>query len=263
MSQRQAVIYTARNKQQAHLLRNLLEEAGIEAAVTGDLLADGTGVDAVGWATAARVVVAEEDAKAARRLAEEFDRRGATAAAAARPDVSPEGPTELAEWPSCPECGARRTTTCPICHTSGTDFPQADWQFTGSPEPGDGATPVSCGCGSEGCSSREAKTGDEPAQAEAGAADVAEADGPGETAQEEPPAPRLVLTCTTCDEPFEPQFLKRCEWCGHEFPEGLPVDVAEGPPEEEITTRAIVVMIALGVLALGTIAYFLFLIPGK
>jgi len=269
MSEKQAVIYTARNKQQAHVLRNLLEEAGIEAAVTGEVLSDGSGVDAAGWVTAARVVVAQEDVKAARRLVEELERRGALAAAAGQAHAAEQGAVELAEWPACPECGARRATTCPVCQTSGTDFPQADSEFTASLELEEGARPISCGCGSGGCSSRGPKTGDEsvPAEADAGGEAEAGAEAEGgardEAAHEEPRAPGLVLTCTTCDEPFDPQFLKRCEWCGHEFPDGYPVDVAEGPPEEEITPRALAVMVALGLLAIGAIAYFLFLVPGK
>lgn len=261
MSEKQAVVYTARDKQQAHVLRNLLEEAGIEAVVTGHLVSEGTGVEAAGWATVARVMVAEQDAKAARRLVEQFEGRPPPAPAAGQ--APEQGAVELAEWPVCPECGARRATTCPVCQTSGTDFPQADSEFMASPELEEGAGPTSCDCGSGGCSSSGPKTGDESAPAEADAAEVAGAGARDEASHEEAGAPGLVLTCTTCDEPFDPQFLKRCEWCGHEFPDGHPVDVVEGPPEEEITPRALAVMVALGLLAIGAIAYFLFLVPGK
>lgn len=248
MNEKLAVVYTAKNKQQAHMLKNRLEEAGIEAAVTGELLSDGTGVDAVGWATAARVMVAEHDALAARRLAEQFDRQDAQPAGPFDlPDK--EQPDELTEWPTCPDCGARRTTTCPICHTSGTDFPEADSRFAVSAELSDDARPISsCGCDSGGCSTGEAP---QPPSDEA------------EAALDEPP-PGLVLTCTMCDEPFRPDFPLRCEWCGHEFPDGYPVDVEEeGEPPEQITTRALAVMIVLAVLGVGLAVYFLFLVPGK
>lgn len=269
MSEKQEVVYTARDKQQAHLLRNLLEEAGIEAAVTADPFSLGAGDDG-----AARVVVAEEDADDARRMAEELERQGGISEAPA----DDEGPVELAEWPTCPECGARRTTTCPVCQTSGTDFPQADTRFAGSLELEKGATPTSCGCGSGGCSSGAAKTCCESTSSKAGEVEAddapaqgadetgesqarADAETPNEEAAEEPYGPRLVLTCTTCDEPFVPEHAGRCEWCGHEFADGYPVDVVEGPPEEEIPMRAWIVMIGLGALAIAAIAYFMLLVP--
>jgi len=30
-----------------------------------------------------------------------------------------------------------------------------------------------------------------------------------------------MLLCPTCDEPFTPQFARRCNGCGHEFPDGF------------------------------------------
>ena len=30
-----------------------------------------------------------------------------------------------------------------------------------------------------------------------------------------------MLLCPTCDEPFTPQFARRCDDCGHEFPDGF------------------------------------------
>ena len=38
-------------------------------------------------------------------------------------------------------------------------------------------------------------------------------------------SPRMHLICTTCDEPFVPEFLRRCQWCSHDFGEGLETDV--------------------------------------
>lgn len=35
----------------------------------------------------------------------------------------------LAVWPVCPQCGRRRSTTCPICNVSGNLFPLADADF--------------------------------------------------------------------------------------------------------------------------------------
>jgi hypothetical protein len=261
MSEKQVVVYTARNKQQAHLLKNLLEESGIEAVVSGDVLSDGTGVDAVGWATAARVVVAEEDAAAARGLAEEFDRRGAEPTG---PLEFPEPePDELTEWPTCPECGARRTTTCPVCHTPGTDFPEADPHFAALPELEEGAQPVSsCGCGSGGCRPGEGQGAEPSGSADSQPAGPAEP-LPGDESAAGEEESGLMLMCTICDEPFRAEFPNRCEWCGHEFPDGYPVDVTAEGPVEEVTTRALAVMIVLGLLGIGLAAYFLFLVPGS
>ena len=265
MGQQQAVIYTARSKQQAHLLRNLLEETGIEAVVTGDVLSDGTGVDAVGWATAARVVVAQRDAETARQMAEEFDRQVGAGEAMAAADLPPGDSGEVLEWPVCPECDARRTATCPICRTSGTDFSQADPDFVGSLEPDTQGTAMSCGCGSGGCSTKQHDACEVPGpgqaagEAAAGEADAGEADA-GEV---DAPKPGLVLMCSICDEPFKPEFPRRCAWCGHEFPDGYDVDIEEGPPPEDITARALVVIIALGLLAIGLLSYFMFLVPNE
>ncbi len=42
---------------------------------------------------------------------------------------------------------------------------------------------------------------------------------------------RLYVLCPTCDEPFAPQFLARCEWCGHRFRDGR-----ETPPPSPVTS---------------------------
>jgi len=31
------------------------------------------------------------------------------------------------EWPVCPNCESQRQAVCPICETSGTEFPLAEW----------------------------------------------------------------------------------------------------------------------------------------
>ena len=116
MSDKTAVIYAARNMQEAHLLKDALAEAGIRQTVINDMLEGGSGVDIVGWPTLARVVVAEEDAQRAREMALEFERRAAdmgreglpaqqNAPEQGRPE---EKPREPVEWPTCPRCGQRR-----------------------------------------------------------------------------------------------------------------------------------------------------------
>ena len=110
---------------------NLLAELQIKAVVVNDVLERGSGVDVLGWPTLARVVVAEEDAPRARRIALEFDRQVGSTVASPTDDGPP--PEEVAatpeSWPTCPGCGARRLTRCPICGTAGSDFQPADMGF--------------------------------------------------------------------------------------------------------------------------------------
>ena len=44
------------------------------------------------------------------------------------PDAQGHGdrdPETIDAWPTCPECGKKRHTMCPICETAGSDFPPA------------------------------------------------------------------------------------------------------------------------------------------
>lgn len=64
-----------------------------------------------------------------------------------------------------------------------------------------------------------------------------------------------MVICPTCDEPFVPEHPNRCEWCGHRFPDGYPVDVDEEEPES-FNARVMVAMVALGGLLLVVAVYF-------
>jgi uncharacterized paraquat-inducible protein A len=132
------VIYSAASTQQAWLLKNLLAECGITAWVVNDAIQLAGGELPIGWTAAARVVVSADDAADARRMAEAFDRQTAhapqdsTEAAAADASVVPgeddASDDQWPDWPCCPRCGERRSARCPICETSGSDFPLADFQ---------------------------------------------------------------------------------------------------------------------------------------
>lgn len=126
-------IYSAANSQQAHLLKGLLEDQGITAWVVNDALQIAGGELPLGWTAAARVVVSSGDSAAAREFALEFERQ--TAHEPAPEDDTKEPPAaEWARWPTCPQCGERRSAHCPICGASGTRFPLADTQQTGEGE---------------------------------------------------------------------------------------------------------------------------------
>jgi len=242
MSQRQTVVYAARTSQDAHLLRNLLADLQIQAVVVNDVLERGSGVDVVGWPTLARVVVAEEDAARAREIALEFDRQMGPAAAGPTEEGPP--PEEVAAapqpWPTCPECGARRSTRCPICGTAGSDFQPADMGFVWIPELADAATEApSCNCGPGGCTPPGEQT-------EVSGADEVESESPAR-----------LLMCPTCDEPFTPQYPRLCEWCGHDFGHGYEVELPQ-EPVEQINSRVIATIVGLLVLMAAMVVYLMF-----
>lgn len=75
--------------------------------------------------------------------------------------------------------------------------------------------------------------------------------------EEEETAEPPLLICPTCDEPFEPRYLRRCEWCGHDFGEGIaeperPVERPSEPLNPRIILAALAALALLGAL----MAYF-------
>ncbi len=74
--------------------------------------------------------------------------------------------------------------------------------------------------------------------------------------------PALELICPTCDEPFVPEFLRRCQWCGHDFGEGLETDVrpesalAESAAQIDTNSRVAVVAIGLFVVVVALAIFF-------
>ncbi len=62
---------------------------------------------------------------------------------------------------------------------------------------------------------------------------------------------RLYVLCPTCDEPFAPEFLARCEWCGHQFRDGR-----ETPPPSPLTSPFEDVNPRVWILVAGLVAVF-------
>ncbi len=251
MEDRPTVIYVAGSVQQAYMLKNLLAEQGIEAIVTNETLEKGSGVDYVGWATLARVVVDEADAPLARAIALEHDRQGAEMAQEQQPsdDALVQAEAVPESWPRCPECGAPRVTRCPICKTTGTEFPLADDQYVwgmGLDELPDGKHSCSCGghtCGPQAPADQE----EEPAGSSA------------EPPDDEHSPEHLVLMCPTCSEPFVPEFPRRCTWCDHEFDEGFePEEIVQPLPQAD--SRVVAIVVGLLILAAVIVAYFWFVV---
>jgi hypothetical protein len=135
VSDRHRAIYIAATVQQAHLMRNLLAEAGIDSFVSnetlngvhfapGDWLIRAAG--GPGFApTAPKLVVHEDDAEEAREILLEAE--STLLAGGTAPELV-QLETETGEekaWPICPHCARPRLATCPVCETSGTEFPPA------------------------------------------------------------------------------------------------------------------------------------------
>ena len=146
-------------------------------------------------------------------------------------------------WPECPQCGSPRWTRCPICGHEGTDCAQADPEFVGTVDLDPEARPVTCGCGSAGCSGARAES-----PAEEAADGVEQAEPPGES-------PPPMLLCPTCDDPFVPEYARRCGACGHEFADGY--EPAPGPGlDERLSGRAIAVLLGLVAVVIALVLYF-------
>jgi len=137
-------------------------------------------------------------------------------------------------------------TVCPFCKSAGQKFPLADPEFSIA-APDDGPTPG----GTAGCTAGCATCGN-PAT-----------DDPGDEDNAQELVTAVMLTCPTCDEPFTPQYLKHCEWCGYEFPDGTEVEARRieiGRPEEPtdpLTPQAIATAVVLGLLAVAGIGWLL------
>ncbi len=153
------------------------------------------------------------------------------------------------DWPRCPACGALRITRCPICRTAGTDCTEVDPDFVGMVDVDQDAKPMSCGCGSGGCSEGRAPS---PAEEGAVGADGTESAEPGRMSAESPPR---MLLCPTCDDPFVPEYARRCESCGHEFPDGYDPE-PEPNADERLNARAIAAILGLVALLVATVVYF-------
>ena len=147
------------------------------------------------------------------------------------------------DWPRCPECDVPRSTRCPICGTAGSDFSAADSGFLDVLAPDVAAeAAAACSCGPGGC-------GGPGLVAEAGTPAFGEA---------EPDASAPMLMCPTCDEPFVPTYLRQCEWCGHEFADGIEA-AGKVEPDDQLNARVIFAILLMLLVGVAMMAYFLFL----
>lgn len=63
----------------------------------------------------------------------------------------------------------------------------------------------------------------------------------------------VLLLCSTCDEPFTPEFYRRCAECGHDFGEGIE---REEIVREELNSRVVLVIVGMLLLLVGLFAFF-------
>jgi len=239
------VVYTAATEPVAYQLKHVLTEAGIDATVTETGISGVTATSGADWA--AEIVVRQEDAETARRIAREFDAR--TSQPSEAPQETPveaQSPAEAGgAWPRCPQCGVLRVTRCPACGTTGTHFAQADPEFAGPLVVDRDARPITCSCHGGGCSPQAVSGVDEADEA-----------GPGEDEAAVPsgPAP-ATLVCPECDEPFVPEYARRCPSCDHRFRDGYDVE-SEHAAGDRMGARTIAVILGLVVLLIAVFVYF-------
>lgn len=248
MANTHTVIYLAGTLDQAYLLRNALLEEGIFAYVTNDHLY--VAGDPCGLPTAPRVVVHESDADDARQIALDFEQSGR------RPPLPRREPSSLTPGENSPPnentlAGERPPVTglserLPIIQRPGVfsdiDAELADESPLAWPTCPHCHRPRHTTCPICETAGSNFPRGFDPPIDEA----------PNKKSGETPGGWQHLVLCPTCDEPFRPQFLARCEWCGHRFSDGRAKSFGKAaPPPEELNARMFVV---LAVILLGLAA---------
>lgn len=69
---------------------------------------------------------------------------------------------------------------------------------------------------------------------------------------------RPMVLCPTCDEPFTPQYLRRCEWCNHDFGEGL--EPEHDHDAESISPLAVALLLGGVALIVAILVYYMILL---
>jgi hypothetical protein len=213
------VVYEARNASDANELKGRLSDAGVEAIVLDEIESMETGADAIGLPAPVGVAVPEARLEAARQIAETFEDE---MIARAEEQLEPADEADAAEA-TTEEKVAKEEGSWPRC-------PQCQARRVT-------VCPV---CHTSG-----------------NRFPLADTDSSG-TPQSAETLPRMLL-CTTCDEPFAPQYLHQCEWCGHQFADGI--EAPQEPAAEPINGRLIAIILALAALLIGILVYFMILLP--
>ena len=216
-------IYRAKNAQQATLLKNLLEDEGIDAQISNQSLGAGIGEALGGWSFAPQVLVRRRDVEHARALADDWDERLADKVKDELNEMEIDilhGKAQTWEPPLCAICKEPRPAICPNCECTGTDFEPAEFLQAD---------------GSGGILTAEDK----------------------ETEHEIDPK-ELRLMCTVCDKSFQPQYVRHCQKCGYDFGDG--VEFSAHASDVQFNVRAITLILAMLVLGLIAATYFFFIV---
>ncbi len=64
------------------------------------------------------------------------------------------------------------------------------------------------------------------------------------------------LLCPICDWLFEPEFYRRCAWCGHDFGQGREIPVKSPTASEPINLRLVLGVVITAVVVIAVLAYF-------
>jgi len=142
MTERNVVVFSTPESNIAARLCDHLAQVGIQARIIGPRHAT---AEAQSAAPDTQVVVSENDQLVAQQIALEFMRPELHhGCAIVDVLVDDRDPATIDAWPTCPQCGKRRHTMCPICETAGSDFPPADVlpddeqdEISGTDDPGD------------------------------------------------------------------------------------------------------------------------------
>ena len=246
-----AVIYRARTEALAHRLVEKLDEIPVEAVVAPETFGGMEAGDA-GYRVCVRAFDQPSAEKAVRLFVEDYLNGRPTVDEDAGEDETAwdsESTESLRHWPVCPECDSPRIARCDVCGRTGVDFPPNDPDFDwgmGQEHVEDAEETPGCSCQSS-CHSEACASG-EPGD-EAGDGAHTENSLPCE---EGPDDEKIILRCTSCDEPFVPQFADRCPWCDHAFEDGFELEVGEEGLEVH-SGRAVAAFVVL----LGICAVFL------
>jgi len=288
MQTTQVAIYRAANLEQAHLLKNLLQEQGIEAQVTNAMLQQAGGDLPLGGPIEPRLVVDASDAAPARRIALEFDQvvAGRQRLGSSSTDSPPvrkfhsvfKASCYVLAWFMVFRIAARATAGTPLSEVpriavwtsfiactmyllwrrlrskshaaeySAAEILEAEDAAVAPPD----AWPTCPDC------SRRRRTS--CPVCETAGTDFARAFMPGPPEGYAAPAgasEKLLVICPLCDEPFAPEFSARCEWCGHKFADGRELPPASQPLE--VNARVWFVVAGLALVATAVTAFFFYI----
>jgi Putative prokaryotic signal transducing protein len=239
----QTTVYRASSPIQASLIRNLLESEGIRVFVGNQSIESVVGAAPAGWASSATIIVRSVDEARARTLIEDFEFRLKKTPSEGEDFGTPqERFSDEAIWPRCPKCSSPRFAVCPRCQTFGLDFEKAE---------------LTQADGSGGVISDHSFA---PNQETSGNVDPRANEMVGSIASENMASPtgfdalrnqadEYRLMCTVCDQSFIPQYLRECQNCDHEFPQGVVLGHA---PAADLNARVVfVVILVLCLFGLG------------